>query len=129
MVIVMLGTNDLKHHLGASASETARGIERLIEVIEAYSAAVLRDKPQILIVSPPGIRFGALASDSLFQGAAEKLCEYPRLFSAVAAARGCHFLDAAQCVNPSVVDGVHLDEQGHLRLARMIARTLIPLSR
>jgi lysophospholipase L1-like esterase len=128
MVILMLGTNDLKYHLDVSATETAQGIERLVEIIEAHSAKATRDAPQILIVSPPGIHAGSLTSGPLFRGALEKSREFPRLFAEVADKRGCHFLDAAQFVKPSPVDGVHLDEQGHLRLARVIARTLVETS-
>jgi len=125
VVILMLGTNDLKHHLGVSAIETAQGIERLVEKIEADSERKVQDTPKILIVSPPGIHAGSLTSSSLFQGALEKLREFPRLFSEVADNKGCYFLDAAQFVKPSTVDGVHLDEQGHARLAQVIIGALI----
>lgn len=125
VVILMLGTNDLKHHLDVRAIETAQGIERLIEKIEADSERKIQDTPKILIVSPPGIRAGSLMSGSLFQGALEKLREFPRLFSEVADNKGCYFLDAAQFVKPSTVDGVHLDERGHARLAQVITRALI----
>ena len=128
MVILMLGTNDLKVHLNVSAIETAQGIERLVETIEADSARAKRGGPQILIVSPPGIRAGAPTSGHLFRGAPEKLREFPRLFAKVADNKGCRFLDAAQFVKPSPVDGVHLDEQGHLRLAQAITHTVIETS-
>ena len=129
VVILMLGTNDLKHHLDVSAIETAQGIERLIEKIEADSERKIQDTPKILIVSPPGIRAGSLMSGSLFQGALEKLRELPRLFSEVAANKGCYYLDEAQFVKPSTVDGLHLDERGHARLAQVITRTLIEVQR
>jgi len=128
MVILMLGTNDLKYHLGVSATETAQGIERLVEIIETHSTRATQDAPQILIVSPPGIHAGSLTSGPLFRGAMKKWREFPRLFAEVAHKKGCHFLDAAQFVNPSPVDGVHLDEQGHLRLAQVITRTLLEAS-
>lgn len=128
MVILMLGTNDLKYHLDVSAIETAQGIECLVEKIRANSAREMQGTPQILIVSPPRIHTGKLTSGSLFQGVLEKSREFPRIFSEVADNKGCHFLDAAQFVNPSSVDGVHLDEQGHARLAQVIASTLIEAS-
>ena len=128
MIILMLGTNDLKYHLNVSASETARGIERLVEIIEATSARATRDPPKILIVSPPGIDASSLRSGTLFEGALEKVSEFPRLFAEVADKKKCQFLDAAHFVNPSPVDGVHLDAQGHVRLAGVIARILVGTS-
>jgi len=125
VVIFMLGTNDLKHHLDVSAIETAQGIECLVEKIEADSERKVQDTPKMLIISPPGIHAGSLMSSSLFQGAVEKLRELPRLFAEVADNKGCYFLDAAQFVKPGTVDGVHLDEHGHARLAQVITRALI----
>jgi lysophospholipase L1-like esterase len=124
IVILMLGTNDLKHHLGVSAIQTAQGIERLVEKIVTKSVAAKQDMPQILIISPPGIHTGA-QPPSQFQGALEKLREFPRLFAQVADNTGCQFLNAAQFVSPSPVDGVHLDEQGHARLAEAIASRMV----
>jgi len=125
MVILMLGTNDLKHHLHVSAIETAQGIARLVERIATDSPGASRDTPEILIVSPPGIRAGSVSSGPLFQGAREKSRQFPRLLAEVARNKGCHFLDAAKFVSPGPVDGVHLDKRGHARLARLIGRALV----
>lgn len=125
LVILMLGTNDLKHHLGVSAVETARGIERLVEEIELRSAGLKPESTQILIISPPGIETSSQSQDPLFRGALEKMREFPRLFAEVANNKACHFLDAAQFVNPSPIDGVHLDAEGHACLAGAMARLLV----
>jgi lysophospholipase L1-like esterase len=64
-----------------------------------------------------------------FQGAPEKSREFSRLFAEIAENKGCHFLEAARFVIPSPVDGVHLDEGGHARLAKAIAKTLVDMVR
>jgi lysophospholipase L1-like esterase len=127
-VILMLGTNDLKHHLNVSAVETARGIECLVDKIRSHAEDTAQNRPHILIVSPPRICTTTSASASLFQGAGEKSHDLPRLFAEVANNRRCHFLDAARLVNPSAVDGVHLDLQGHARLGQTIGRMLAATS-
>ena len=124
LVILMLGTNDLKHHLDVSAVKTARGIERLVDEIELRSAALKQESTQILIISPPSIETSLQSQNPLFRGALEKMREFPRLFAEVANNKACHFLDAAQFVNPSPIDGVHLDAEGHACLARAIARLI-----
>lgn len=128
MVILMLGTNDLKYHLDVGATDTARGISRLADVIEKQASKQGREAPEVLIVSPPVILSGLQTPGSLFQGAGEKLHQFPRLFAEVADTMACHFLNAAQFVEPSTVDGVHLDGQGHRMLAREIERAVVKLS-
>lgn len=124
-VILMLGTNDLKYHLGVSAVDTARGVGRLVEEIELRSEVLKQKMTQVLIVSPPGIDTSSLSPDPLFKGAAGKLREFPRLFAEVANIKACHFLDSARFVKPSPIDGVHLDAEGHAQLAAAMARVLI----
>ncbi len=57
LVILFLGTNDLKPFTGAGARGAAMGMERLIELVRhhAWSGGDVA-APQILIVAPPPIR-------------------------------------------------------------------------
>jgi lysophospholipase L1-like esterase len=58
LVILMLGTNDLKHHLNVSAHEPSSGIAALVQTIHK-SAAGLHDAapPKILVVAPCLVSF------------------------------------------------------------------------
>lgn len=127
LVILMLGTNDLKDHLGVHAADAARGVARLVETISSSAAGPAGGAPQILLVSPPEIGPYSASLSLQFQGALEKSREFSRLFAEIAENKGCHFLEAAQFVSPSPVDGVHLDEGGHARLAKAIAKTLVDM--
>lgn len=122
MVILMLGTNDLKQHLNAGAGDIARGAERLIERIAAYAHKAGWRPPQILLVSPPAIEAVSPYIAEVFEGGFAASRELPRLFAEMAGRHGCHFLDAQEYVRVSGVDGVHLDRAGHTSLARAIAR-------
>ena len=53
LVIIMLGTNDIKHFLGATALEAANGVRRLVEIIRGHYAQKGEAMPQIIVVSPP----------------------------------------------------------------------------
>ena len=52
-MIIMLGTNDLKPHLGRTALEASYGMRRLVQIVRAHSAATGTPQPAIVIVAPP----------------------------------------------------------------------------
>ena len=53
LVIIMLGTNDLKPTNSGVAEGAAAGIRRLIEIVRSHDYGVIGSVPDILIVSPP----------------------------------------------------------------------------
>ena len=70
LLIIMLGTNDTKERFGATASNIAKGLERLtkkaISTTEAW-----RDKPNILLIAPLPIEKGyenTFVSDEMGKG-------------------------------------------------------------
>ena len=74
----------------------------------------------MLLVSPA--RIGPLSGlADLFDGAEAKSKELGRHYRAIADQTQCHFLDAADVVTPSPVDGVHFDAAGHVLLGRAVA--------
>ena len=52
LVVLMLGTNDLKHRWGHSGWDIARGIETLIQLIQTSGFGPNDGAPKILVVSP-----------------------------------------------------------------------------
>src|ERR1700710_327629 len=55
MVIVMLGTNDLKPFHGRTAMECANGVGRLVQIVRGHAAGEGEPAPQIVIVAPPNL--------------------------------------------------------------------------
>ena len=77
--------------------------------------------PAILVVAPPraGTPAGAMAEK--FGGARERAEGIGAAFAAIAAELGCAFFDAGRIITASPVDGVHLDADQHVILARELA--------
>ncbi|PJF38625.1 MAG: hydrolase, partial [Phototrophicales bacterium] len=95
LVILMLGTNDLKHRFGLLAEDIARGAEKLIQIIKHSNCGPDYDTPQILLMAPPPI--GKLTDLShMFLGAEAKSLELGQAYQAVAERQGVYFLDAGQ---------------------------------
>lgn len=123
IVVIMLGTNDLKY---TDAAGSAAGMERLLRLVlsanERYnlSSPVFPNGAKILLVSPIllGAHVGAKAEDIA------ESARLSALYRELAKTCGVHFLDAARYADPSEADGVHLDADGHRTLGEAIAEKL-----
>jgi lysophospholipase L1-like esterase len=125
LVILMLGTNDFQFpHPYNNAWSAAQGIAVLVNEIRKAPIEPGMPVPPILIVCPPQIRNpqGALAAK--FPGAAERSSGLPEAYQQIASDLGCHYFDTNTVTPASVVDGVHLDADQHLKLGNALAETV-----
>lgn len=113
LVIIMLGTNDLKPFVAGSAAFAARGARRLIEMTRGHFAATGEAAPDIILVSPPQVV--PTTNESMlsnFGGLDHLLAEshqFARHYQRHAAETGVRFFDAATVCKADPRDGVHLD--------------------
>ena len=93
LVIIMLGTNDLKHRINASAAEIAEGAGMLADIVAGSGCGPDGRAPQTLLVCPPPIAEVDQFDDE-FEGGAEKSRQLAGHFASIAEARSCGFIDA-----------------------------------
>jgi lysophospholipase L1-like esterase len=123
VVVIMLGTNDLKHRFQAPVVEIADSASLLVHTVRHSYAGPGNAQPAILLVAPPPIlEAGCLAE--IFEGGAIKSQRLAAAYAAVAKRHGCMFLDAGRVIVSSPVDGVHFDADEHLKLGRAVADVL-----
>ena len=121
LVVLMLGTNDLKRRFSAPASDIAAGVERLIGIILASSSGGTGKAPKIFVIAPPPLgKLSDLAE--MFEGGTEKSRLLGKLYRQVAAEYGCAFLDAGSVIHSSDLDGIHFEEKEHRALGEAVAR-------
>lgn len=132
LVILMLGTNDMKHRFQNTAWDIGQGVAQLIHLIQHYPYAPHYTAPQILVVSPihigPHIAegpFGCFTADAA--GLSHQLAPY---IEQAARQAGCAFFDASTVAQPCAADSLHMDAASHAALAQALAplvRQLLPL--
>ena len=127
LVILMLGTNDLKARFGLPPVEIAVGVEKLVRHIRQDFTGPGGAAPALLLVCPPvAIEAGCLAE--IFAGAEPKARRLPGFYRDVAARWGAAFLDAGEVIGPSPLDGVHFEAEDHVRLGRRVAEAVKAMS-
>lgn len=122
LLIIMLGTNDVKERFAANEYVIGAGMERLIQrakTIDCWGTKA----PNILVVAPPRIGDG-FHDDVMGNGCVEKSRGVAEQFRIVAERNNVHFLDAADC-EFNHVDFMHLTRKGHAQLADKLA-ALVP---
>jgi len=121
LVVIMLGTNDLKARFSAPACDVAAGAGVLVDIVAKSETGRRAGAPPVLLVTPPP--FAALRDFAeMFEGGREKSRLLSNHFRVVAEERGCALLDASEVIVSSKLDGIHLDLAEHRKLGVAIAR-------
>lgn len=124
LVILMLGTNDLKSRFHATASDIAEGVRNLAQIVQTYPYGEAFPTPKVLVISP--IHLGEDVENGGYGGfenlAVEKSKKLGVLIKKEADLLGCGYLDASSVAEPSPVDRLHMEADSHERLAEEIAR-------
>ena len=124
LIILMLGTNDLKIRFGLEAESIVFGFNRYLDAIKI--SPMTGEKPKVLLVSPilldesyklNVVFHGMFGEDGVARSKA--LAPAYRRF---AQENGIEFMDAAEYAKASVVDGVHMAAADHERLGLNMAK-------
>ena len=131
LVIIMLGTNDLKKRFGLTAFDVSAGAAVLVNLVNSNKYGNPGKSPEVLLVSPTlvGDLHNSWLSD-LFgkEEATITSLELGMYFARVAELAGCHYLDAAKIALPSTDDGLHFNREGHLKIGSAIALKIIEIT-
>ena len=128
LLIIMLGTNDVKDRFAVNACCVGYAMARLGK--KAMATECWGDKkPNILVIAPPHIGEGMPESDvgpSMGDYCVEKSRQLAKYYKEQCDLIGCHFLDAEEMgCEFNQVDYMHLTNKGHATLAEGLAK-LVP---
>ena len=120
LVILMLGTNDLKTRFSLSAFDIAEGARVLVDVVQRSGAGIKGQSPAVLLLAPPPTT-NLSFFDEMFEGAAEKSRKFAAHYGRVAQEMRCAFLDTGTLIVSSRLDGIHFEAAEHLKLGKAVA--------
>jgi lysophospholipase L1-like esterase len=120
LVILMLGTNDLKKRFSLSAYDIAEGAKVLVGIVQNSKAGANGQAPQVLLLAPPPTTTLTDYAE-MFEGAEDKSQKFSSFYARIAAALECDFLDTATVIVSSPLDGIHFEAGEHYKLGRTVA--------
>ena len=124
LIVLMLGTNDLKPRFGLTPLDIALSIEKLILLAKQSVAGPDSTAPALMLVAPPPIiETGTLSG--VYTGGEAKSLQLAALYADIARANDCQFVNAGEAVTSSTIDGIHYEAEDHLRLGKLIAQAVI----
>jgi lysophospholipase L1-like esterase len=124
IIVIALGTNDLKKRFDLAPADIATSLTQLISSIEQFYSPA--DLPQIIIIGPlfinpqPGL-------SRIYLNYEQKLLPLNALFERIAQEYGLNYVDISKLKAPLGSDGIHLNSQGHKQLSELISQVVLQL--
>jgi lysophospholipase L1-like esterase len=120
LIVVMLGTNDLKQRFNLSASDIAQSAAALTEQARRFAQSADGPPARALLVAPPALTT-LTELDQMFAGGAEKSRQFSHYYRLAAGWQRLPFFDAGAVIVSSELDGIHFDSGEHRTLGEAIA--------
>jgi lysophospholipase L1-like esterase len=124
LLIFILGSNDIKRHLGQSPSSIGKGMEKLIRIARSDGFGPGGNNPEILIITPARLREEILESfvrQEFDHSSVRKSQELAKVYYDIARKQDCFYMNASVYAEASTDDGLHLDANNHKKLAEAVA--------
>jgi lysophospholipase L1-like esterase len=120
VVVIMLGTNDLKFRFSPGPSDIAAGVELVVRETLNSKTGPKDGAPRVLWICPPSTvrsaTFKHVFGDCV--PVSKKLAPF---MAQLAENDGVEFLDAGKIIKSSKIDGIHLEPAEHRKLAAAVA--------
>ncbi|MBV9998298.1 MAG: hydrolase [Verrucomicrobia bacterium] len=122
LVIIMLGTNDLKKRFQREPSGVASALVRLAQLVKECEGGVrtVYPSPQVLAIAPPPLGT-TFYNPEEWAGAHQKSLAIGAALERAAAGTNLPVFDAGQVITTDGMDGIHLTEQAHRKLGEAVA--------
>lgn len=121
LVIIMLGTNELKYDYNKTSKEIGEMFEEyFVKTILNRKSQIDEKYPKLLIITPPIVNedgeYGK--KNNKYKGATQKSKELNDIYKNIALKYNCYFISNEGL--ETGIDGVHLTKESHKKLAELL---------
>lgn len=121
LVVLMLGTNDLKTRFSLTPFDIGASVENLVKCIQKSESGPEGQPPKILLISPAPIHsVGRDDLDHMFFDMEERSRALAHYYEIVAKRYSAAFLDPKDRVETNELDGIHYSVRGHAVMAGLV---------
>lgn len=125
VVVIMLGTNDVRPYLKQDARSIAASVNHLVKLTKGSMQTIYErpaPAPKVLVIAPVPICEGkAEIFNEMFKGGPAISAELGKTYAEVAKANQVEFLDAGALVPVADgADGIHLSPEAHKKIAEAV---------
>ena len=117
VIIIQLGTNDLKARFDLTVEQIAQGLKKLLFEVEHFY--INSRAPKCIVISPLKV-YEVSQYQRIYAGAEIKSHQLVPHFAEIAKLHQCHFLDVYSQVHPHSGEGIHLAPDTHNLLAEHV---------
>jgi lysophospholipase L1-like esterase len=122
LVIILLGTNDLKLDAPGSTLHAQAGVRQLVQLTKGFLYKYEYKAPKILLVAPPPLTYSEAPLFEAFKHALDDSKRFGAMYKAVAEEESVLFFDAGSVCSADPHDGVHLSGDSTIALGKAIAK-------
>ena len=123
IIIIFLGTNDLKYYFSNSIQRISTNMQKMIQSIKNGQYGYHDKIPDIILLPVPHT-FDNVMINSSFRDSREKSISLTREYQNISRIMHCHFLDITNKIKVSKIDGIHLNEKNHFKLASLLFKKI-----
>lgn len=129
LVIIMLGTNDLKGRYSLSPFEVGGGMENLVKILLKSDAGIGFKPPKVLLVSPVPVHSVGrkMDLDQMIPDMEKRSGMLSYYYEDIARRNHIFYLDPKGKVEVNEADGIHYTEKGHRQMAELIREKVIEI--
>ena len=125
LVVIMLGTNDLKARFKRTPGEVAQAAISLVHIIRDCEGGVftIYPSPKVLLLAPPALGTTFHNPEMWIRGR-EKSLMLGAVFKSAATSANIPVYDTSEVIETDGPDGVHLTADAHQKLGRAVAEVV-----
>jgi lysophospholipase L1-like esterase len=123
IVIIFMGTNELKTQFGATPDQVAAEIIELAMIPLNFESQINASSPRVIVVAPPPINDGIAYANARFEDGSARSLELKNALKRQLISSPIQLVDCFD-IEDIGSDGLHLLASGHRKLAESLYKTI-----